>query len=90
MASGEIGEIALVVAEDEDALGAGLDTEKWGAQHSATYTARRSSRNSDAGATLVDEQVIACSRACDVEQVAFGVIDLLQLRVVAYRFDSLL
>ncbi len=34
--------------------------------------------------------MVACSRAGDVEQMAFGVINLLQIRVVANRFDSLL
>ncbi len=35
-------------------------------------------------------QMVTGSCAGDVEQVAFGVMDFLQVRVVAYRFDSLL
>src|SRR6266516_2678277 len=34
--------------------------------------------------------MIACPCAGDVKEVAFGVIDLLQVRVVAYRLNSFL
>jgi hypothetical protein len=36
------------------------------------------------------QQVIFCARTGDVEQVAFGVIDFLQIGVVAYCLDALL
>ena len=50
----------------------------------------RSSRNSDAGATPVTSRWSLRPRAGDVEQMALGVIDLLQIGVVADRLDALL
>ena len=43
----------------------------------------RSSRNSEAGSTLVDKQVVSRTGAGDVKELAFGVIDLLQVCIVA-------
>jgi hypothetical protein len=48
-----------------------------------------SSRNSDAGSTLV---INTSSRAGagDIEQVTLGVVDLLQVSIVAHGFNALL
>ena len=48
------------------------------------------SRNSDAGLTPVYQQVVARSCAGNVEQVAFGCIDLFELAFIRGGFDSLL
>ena len=51
---------------------------------------RRSSRNSDAGFDARHQQMIPRAGAGDVEQVALGVVDFLQIGVVADRLDALL
>jgi hypothetical protein len=37
-----------------------------------------------------DQQVVSCAGASDIEQVAFGIVDLLQIGIVADRLDALL